>query len=234
MNIEKVVVPYAWELYQARIDEAIVTGRPLVERPVFYRNITTRQEYYDIFGCIGWPTEVSEKDEGRPGYVGVVGVVKNVRKPEDAAFQLLGEAEDKNITTLLEHGEHLREEWGFGLHPNLLTEWYGDPRFFNTQMAVWNERKVLNSRPKEIFLIIPPVDLYEQHTFEHYTRSLHSTMIANKVRFYFGHNIILKNRIKEFKRDDPAVFAMGGLVHTLLLSTIWMDAPGDNAFTTNE
>ena len=38
--IKLIAHPYAWELYQARIDEAIVTGQDLTERMFWYENIS--------------------------------------------------------------------------------------------------------------------------------------------------------------------------------------------------
>ena len=54
-------------------------------------------------------------------------------------------------------------------------------------------------------------------------------------RLFFCGNTILKDRLREFKRDDPAVTAMGGLVHTLLGRTMWMgQREDDNAFNLKE
>ena len=78
--IKKIIHPYAYELRQARLDEAHITGQPLMDRPFYYENIETGEQYYDILACIGWPTEVSDKDEGRPGYLGIVGVIKTISR----------------------------------------------------------------------------------------------------------------------------------------------------------
>jgi hypothetical protein len=214
-KIKKVTHEYAWELHQARIDEAIVTKQQLIERPFWYENTEIGQQYYDLYGCIGWPTEVTEKDEGRPGYVAIVGTIKGKRAPQDAAFQLLAEAENKDIPTLLQHIIDLRTAWGFGLHPGFLQTFFGDPERFITTLALLNER-LMQSGDRNAILIAPPDDFYVPKSFDHYVRSMHSVVVPGRVRFGFGGNEILKNRLKEFRRDDPAVFAVGGLVHSLL------------------
>ena len=92
-KIKKITHPFAWELYQAKIDQSIVTGKPMVERPFHYENTETGQLYYDLYGCLAWPSEVSDKDEGMPGYAAVVGIVKSKKEenPQNALFQLLME-----------------------------------------------------------------------------------------------------------------------------------------------
>jgi hypothetical protein len=83
-------------------------------------------------------------------------------------------------------------------------------------------------------LIIPPDDFYVPKAFDHYVRSLRSVIVPSRVRFYFGGNDILKNKLREFRRDDPAVMAVGGLVHSLLSRTMWADTSRENIFTIQE
>ena len=233
MKITKVVHPYAYELMQARVDEAIVTKQPLVERPIWYENVESKQRYYDLYGCIGWPSEVSDKEVGMSGYVAVVGVVKSIgdRPVADAAFQLLAEAESQDVPTLLNCIVDLRQEWGFGLHPGLMQGWFGDPERFVTTLALRNERLMAKGGDKQAILIIPPDDFYTANPFDEYVRSLRSAIVQGKTRFYFGGNNLLKNKLREFKRDDPAVYAIGGLIHSLLSRTMWMDQNRENIFT---
>jgi hypothetical protein len=233
-KIKKVEHPYGWELLQARKDAAIVTGQPLVERPYWYEDEDTGKCFYDLYGGLGWPTEVTDKDDGRPGYVAIVGIVKGQRKPQDAAFHLCAEAESKDIPTLLDHMLALRTEWGHGLHPDLLSSWYGDPEKFITTTALLNERLIQADGDKAAILITPPDDFYSPKAFEIYVRSMHSVIVPGKVRFGFGGNEILKNRLREFKRDDPAVMAVGGLVHSLLSRTMWLDQARSNCFVLEE
>jgi len=237
MKIKKLTPPpLHWMLYQQRVEEARITGVPFVERQYWYENLETGQQYYDLFGCVGWPTEVTDKNDMRPGYIAIVGVVKDEKPPQDAVFQLLAEDESKNLPTLLYKMAALRCDYGYGLHPSLFNAWYGDPEAFVTTIASLNselQKKIGHDRNS--ILIAPPFDFYLPDKFEIYSRSFYSTGAEkNKVRFYFGKNEILRNRKNEFKRDDPAILAIGGLVHTLLHSTPWMDQVDDNMFVVEE
>ena len=141
-KIKKITHPDAPELRQARHDEAIVTGQPFVERPFWYENTETGQTYYDLAGCIGWPTQIDDKKEDLPGYIAVVGIVKSKKEedPKDAVFQLLAETESKDVPTLLSKMLELRQEYVFGLHPHLMQAWFGDPARFVNTLALLNER----------------------------------------------------------------------------------------------
>ena len=223
---ESMAVAQAWQ------DEAIVTGERYVERPHWYENVETGQTYYEVFGCLGWPSEVSDKDEGLPGYAGVVGIVRpksGVRAAKDAVFQLLAEIEDRDVPTLLDGVLQLRSDYGFGIYPGLMQTFWGDPDRFITILALLNERLTVGGM-KNAILVSPPGDFYEPKAFDHYVRSMRSVLMPDKVRFYFGKNDILKTRLKEFRQNDPAVFAMGGLVHSLLLQSMWMDFTRENSF----
>jgi hypothetical protein len=214
----------------ARRDHAVITGQPLIERPYWYENIENGDTFHDLYGCIAWPTEVSDKDNGLPGYAAVVGVVRprNLGKdvhydPADAKFMLLAEAEEADVPGLLLKCLDLREKYGFGLNPTLMATWLGDPERFVTTVALMNERLILKGGEQKTFLIAPPDDFYVSRIFDSYFRSLRSCMVVERTRWYFNGLDILQNRLKEFKRDDPAVLAAGGLVHSLLNRSMWMD-----------
>lgn len=229
--------PYASELFMARRDHALVTNQPMVERPYYFQNIETGQYFYDLYGCIGWPTEVTDKEEGRPGYIAVVGIIKPGEDDKDfdvskAAFQLLGEYESNDVPELLNHCLALREEYGFGIQPNLLRIWYGDPERFLTTLALRNELLTKQSGERAAILVTPPDDFYTDKIFDNYVRAIRSAIIAK--RLYFGGCDVLKGRLYEFKRDDPAILAVGGLVHSLVCRTMWMDMIGENLFVVED
>ena len=237
IKIQKLSHPESLAVTRAWMDEAVVTGQPYVTRPYWYQHLETGQMYYDLYGCIGWPSEVSDKDDGMPGYVAVVGVVKTrseSHRAKDAVFQLLAEAESKDVPTLLDHVMTLRKDYGFGLTPGLLHSWLGDPDRFVTILALLNEKLMVDRGSTNAILVSPPDDFYVPKAFDHYVRSFRSVIMPDRVRFYFGKNDILKNRIKEFRQNDPAVYSVGGLVHTLLSGCTWMDHTRSNAFVIKE
>jgi hypothetical protein len=232
-KITKESHPDAFAIARSWEDEARITGQSHIERPFWYMNTETRQLYYDLFGCIGWPSEVTDKDDGMPGYVAIVGVVKpktGDRPVQDAVFQLLAEFEHKDVPSLLEAVLQLREEYGFGLHPELLHSFHGDPDRFVTTLALLNEKLMAKGGSKASILVSPPADFYVPKAFDHYVRSFRSAIMPDKVLFYFGRHDILKNRLKEFRQGDPAVYAIGGLIHSLYMSTMWMDQTRENTF----
>lgn len=234
-KIKKVTHPFADETLQARIDEAVVTGQPLVERPFYYQNIETGQKYYALYGCIGWPSEVSDVDNGMPGYIAVVAAVKpedddEEFNPKDAKFQLLAEFENKDVPTLLKKMVVMRAEWGFGLHPDLLQTWTGDSTRFQQLLALMNASLTSSGGSKNAIMLSEPNDFGDSHSFDHYVRSFESVVLAGQPRFYFGGFGILKSKLREFKRDNPAVMAIGGLVHSMLLRCMWLDPQREAAF----
>lgn len=235
-DIRLISHPHAWELYHARHDEAHITGQALVENPYWFENIKTGQLYYGLYSCIGYPNEVTERDEGAAGYVAIVGIVKpNIDhyNPIDAKFQLLAEAESKDVGSLIMYAVSLRKKYGFGVHKDLVRVWYGDPDRFLTTLALINEKLIMHGGDDNAVLITPPVDFYGQKIFDNYVRSLKSCILPGNTRFFFGENRILKNKLKEFSRDNPAVFAIGGLVHSLLTVCTWM-MEAENMFTVEE
>jgi len=236
-RIKKIIHPHAWELHQARLDESIITGQPLIERPFHYENKETVQLYYDLYGCIGWPSEVSDRDEGMPGYAAVVGIVKpktGGARPQDAVFQLLAESESKDVPTLINRWLDMRAEYGFGIHPGLLQTLFGDPDRFITVLALRNEKLIADGGDRAAILVSPPDDFYSPMVFDNYVRALRSCLQQGSARFYFGHNEILKAKLREFRKDDPAVMAIGGLCHSLLSRCEWMDQARENMFVLEE
>ncbi len=223
------------EMLQARTDQAKVTNQPMFELPYWFENTETGQLYHALYSCLGWPTEISEKEVEQNGFIAIVGVVRPNKSldhynPLNANFQLLAEAEAKDIGTLLGMAVEMREKYGFGLHPELLRTWFGDPERFITTLALRNEDLIRQGGDKNAILITPPIDLYDPAVFDNYIRSLKSCLLPDKVRFYFGRCTILKNHLREFRKSNPAVMAVGGLVHSLLTHCTWMGETGENVF----
>jgi len=240
MSIIKLIEhPHALDLFRSRSDYAKVRGIPLVERPYWFENTKTGQKYYDLYACIGWPSEITDSSYGLPGYAAIVGVVRptdglDTNNPSGANFQLLAEAESKDVSTLLGKCLNLREQYGFGVQKNLLTVWLGDPDRFLTTLALLNEVLIEDGEVNAI-LVAPPDDFYTPKIFDNYVRALQSIVLPESKRFYFGHNDILRNKLnKEFCRDDPCVLAIGGLIHSMLCRTTWMDNVQESVFTVEE
>ncbi|MBW2149205.1 MAG: hypothetical protein JRI22_19545 [Deltaproteobacteria bacterium] len=232
--------PHPFETAQARYDEAIVTRQPVMENPWWYENTETNQLYHGLYGCIGWPSEVNSDGNFLPGYIAVIGVVRpndtmEHYNPINANFQLLDEFEHDDVPSLLTEVLRIRDKWGFGVQPELFTSWYGDPERFLTTLALRNEFLVKMGGERMAISITPPIDFYTPKIFDNYVRSLRSTVVPGQTpRLYFGGCNIIKARMKEFKRDDPAVLAVGGMVHSMLSRVMWMSQVRSNVFSVEE
>lgn len=239
--IKHISHPFASELWQARKDEAHITQQPLIENPWWYEDTESGYLYHDIYACLGWPGEVTEKHIGLPGYAAIVGVIrpkhideKKHYDPRDAKFLLLAECEDIVVPHLLEKCVDMRQKYGYGIQPELLKVWYGDPDRFYTSLTLFNERLGEN---REI-LMVPPDDWGIPKIFDNYVRSFESCNPDDKekTRFYFNKHGTLKTRLGEFYRDDPAALAIGGLIHSLLGRCMWMSQSeeGSGCFSVEE
>ena len=239
--IEHITHPYPAELMMARQDQANITGQELVERPWWYHDSETGFNYHDLFGCIGWPSEVSDKDLGMPGYAAVFAVKRpeNIKKdvhydPRDARFLLLCEAQSFHAPQLIDKCLIMREKYGFGLVPGLMSTFLGDPERFITVMALKNER-LMEKGEQNAFLISPPDDFYIPKIWDQYVRAIRFSIAKGSQRLGFLKNNILRNRIQEFRLNDPAVLAGGGLVYSLLNRCMWMgQADGSTIFSVEE
>jgi hypothetical protein len=121
----------------------------------------------------------------------------------------------------------------------MLSALYGNPDRFVMTMAMINERM----GERDSVSIVPAYDFYDTMMFDTYLRSLRSVFTPQAMyaplsasksdpmpRFFHGGCVVLKTRLREFSRDDPAIVAVGGLVHSLLIQTMWMDQAAKNAF----
>ena len=234
--IRKISPPEAFALRQARIDESIITGQPYIERPYYCENTDNGQQYYDLIGCIGWPNIITDKSKApnRPGYIAIVGIVKNKVPIEKAQFRIMEEFEHHNIVTLFSGMVSMRRKWGFGLHPGLLQTWIGDCDRFITELALFNEELVRYGKPNNAILVAPPDDFGIPNMFDVYTRTISQALDSDTQRLFYGGNTILKNRIKEFMDKDPVIIGMGGLVYSLVRRCTWMDQTQQNVFSVEE
>ena len=228
--IKHITHPYPDALLMARRDQAIITGQELVERPWWYEDTKTGHLYHDIFGCVGWPSEVSDKDQGMPGYAAIVGIIrpKSLEKgrhynPADAKFVLLCEDQTPHVPQLIDKCLEMREKYGFGVTPSLMSQFLGDPERFNHVVALKNERLIDQGGEHNALLISPPDDFYTPKIFDQYVRAMRFALSKDDHRFWFGEFKagILANRINEFRLNDPAVMAAGGLIYSLLNRCMW-------------
>lgn len=235
-RIKLVTHPLPWQTWQARRDYAIVTGQETAERPWWLEDMISGVLFYDIFGCVGWPEEVKESIVGKPGYAAIVGIIRpsdtlNPIPARDAQFLILEEIESDDVPTLIKRMSEMRERWGYGVKPGLLESWFGDPERFQTTMALCNERL---GEAKAV-MVHPAEDSGQSISFDLFVRSIRSCIQKGAQRLFMGPQKIIAERLKEFYRNDPAILALGGLVHSLLMQCLWMDGvSGNGAFNVEE
>ena len=235
--IEMLVSQEPYYTLRARQDHAKITGKKFIEKVIWFRNTDTGQLYHSLFPAIGWPAEIKDQDKGQSGYICVVGVVKPKVPPKsyktlDAKFQIIDEFQSKDVQVLLDEAVKMRERMGFGVTPELVSTWYGDADRFLTTLSLLNERLIMGRGEEYALTVTPPVDYYDPFSFDQYVRSIKSCILGN--RLFFGDCDIIRNKLRRFDKDDPAIGAVGGLVHTLLTQVMWMDATEETSFNVDE
>lgn len=216
----------------ARRDYANVTKTPTVEKPYWFLDDETGWEYYGIFGGIGWPQKVVETDKQRSGYAVVVGVLKRKGEPPlNASFIILDEVQEHSVDILLEKAVSMRKRWGYGAHKSIMPVFIGDHRQFEMTVADYNTKAVMEGREQDELIVSPPDEFDNPQAFDVYLRRLHTVLSKDGKRLHLARNEIIQQRIIEFMRDDPAITAVGGLVHALLLRTPWMEQSSPAVFS---
>ena len=234
--IELITHPHPWQTWLARQDHAKITGQEVAENPWWYKDSDTNMLFHGLYGCIGWPEEVQTANIGQPGYAAIIGIVRQTDIPvqvltRDAQFLILDEVEHEDVPTLIQEVVMMRDRWGYGIRRDLLTEWSGDAERFQSTLALINERL---GEYKSVW-ITQPEDMSGPQAFDVYVRSLRSCLQRTKQRLFYGKCEIIKDRLKSFLRNDPAILAVGGLVHTLLGQCLWMgDVSGNAGFNVEE
>jgi hypothetical protein len=221
--IELVKEQYPKQTMMARRDFAKVTKQRVVQNPYWFRDRDTGREYHGLYSAIGWPQRIAESGDQLPGYSVIVGVVKDKMPPEAATMRVLAEFETKAEEHLIDMSVQLRKRWGFGAHPALLRFILGDHRICETVLGNYNARVIDRDEGDSQALIVSPPDDYDNpRAFDVFMGRLR-TVLTDPKRLYLDRHPIITNRLRAFQRDDPAIMALGGLVHTLLLRTPWME-----------
>ena len=197
------------------INIAKVEGIPYVRHPTYYKHVGTGQEYSHIAGAIGWP-------HGKePGFIVIVGCEKKDPSIEPK-FYVLDEFEHKSLFELLGKAEEMRVKWGYGQAPEHLEYFYADTERFYSLVS---QRSISTQ-----LYVSPPTDFEDHKSFSMYIQTLISCMHERDKRLFFGDHPRIVARLQAMKigaakhgnhEDYPAAFALGGLIHTLILSKPW-------------
>ena len=219
----------------ARRDFAKVRKEKHVEPPFWFEDDKTGRLYRNLYICIGWPQRVTERGDSLPGYSAVVGVLKEEDVPAiDSRFMLLAEVEEHSVEQLLTKAVVMRREWGFGVKKDLLSVFYGDFRPFELTVANYNGVVIeMEGNDRNAVVVIPNDDYDTPQAFDVYLRRLESVLSEDGKRLFLGDSEIVRNRLLSFVRDDPAITGLGGMVHSLLMRTPWMEDRSPTVFSVN-
>jgi len=225
---------------QARKDWAIVTGVREYPKPTYYENMENGEKYHYIAGAIGWPWEQTL------GYALIIGVNKTGTKR--CKMTILEEIEDSDIRRLLLRCVGLREKYGYWESSQLMRYFYGDDiRYSPIVLDVCKELKFLDGNSDEHgFWIYTPWDFEKRDHFETYAQQVKTVLRPDETglpKLIIGNNHKIRNHAQTLSNDAitrlemrqrakeyPAMFALGGLVHTLVMQKPWMVGSGGEAF----
>ena len=207
----------------------MITGETRIPKPVYYRHKKTRAEYCYLAGGIGWPRDTSEN----PGFSVILGTDKST--DDQPTMRVLEEAEAPTVEGLLKECTRLQKKYGYGECSDLFRFWYGDPERSDTFVNLFNSREGGGKDPDSVY-ISPPYDFQRPNAFERYTNQIWGNLTVDptsgRKRLYLGDCVKLRNRIQNTPtdaatkgnvKDYPAIVALGGVVHSLMMLMPWME-----------
>ena len=203
-----------------------ITGERYTRKPTYYRNIQTGVEYCHIAGGIGWPGQ-------KPGFIVILAVIKTEGK--NPSFHVLEELELDSINGLLKTCLPLREKYGFGKGSALFDFWYGENERFDAIVNDFNHGLETHNDKAQGIYLVPPYDHQETNAFEIWVNSIRGCLkrdASNKPELYLGSCTKLRNylqsspfdvAVKGSIEDSPALAALGGVVHSLMMLRPWLE-----------
>ena len=205
-----------------------ITGEQFIAKPVYYRHKETGAEYCYVVGGIGWPRDPKES----PGFAVVVAVDKTT--DDKPAMRTLDEMEAPTVKGLLKKCVQLQKKYGYNECQDLFRFWYGDPERSDTFVNLFNYLEDVSKDPDSVY-ISPPYDFERPNAFERYSNQIWGSLAADssgRKRLYLGNCIKLRNHIqntpsdaavKGSSMDYPAITALGGVVHSLMMLRPWLE-----------
>jgi len=203
-----------------------ILGERRILKPTYYRHKETGAEYCYLAGGIGWPRDPRDK----PGFAVVVGVDKAT--DEKPPMYVIEEAESPSVNGLLKMCVALQKKYGYEECPDLFRIWYGDNERTDTFVNLFNQ-KVRPTKKSDTVHVVAPHDFEKKNAFERYASQIWNGLNrdpAGKKRLCLGDCTRLRNHIlsapvdaatKGTIEEYPAIAALGGVVHTLMMLMPW-------------
>ena len=128
----------------------------------------------------------------------------------------------------------MRQKYGYGQGSDLFHVWYGEHERFATFVSDFNHQLELNEQKVEGIYLSPPHDYDKQNAFEIYLNRVRASLTRDAVGkkvLYLGNCVKLRNHIQNLPHDSavkgsiedyPAITALGGTIHSLMILRPWM------------
>jgi hypothetical protein len=199
---------------------AQITGLRQVPAPVYYRNIETGDEFYDICGALAWPSADSA------GFAVIVGVKKG-DDPQEPALEAQAEVESPSVEGLLKACCAVRGKWGF---PDVLGVWLADQERFSPILTDFNHGR----KHQDALIVSTPYDFERLNRSEIYLQRIFELLRparSGEKRLFLGGCRRLQGCLRDLPHDAaqagqieqwPAAAALGYCVHTLLVLKPWL------------
>ena len=220
------VVTREFEITQSRTDWAHVMGTEIPQSSVYFRNTLTGDKYSYLCGAVGWPgveaigmlliLAVADLDEPDPP----------IRVVEEK--QLSAQDSPRDI---LEGILELRKKYGYGLHRDLVSRWYGNPR----------KCALFGGFVKNNVCLLDPAGHEDPHRFGAYLHAVRDDVTRGL--------LVLENcprlggYLKTIPPDAsavdgeeafPAVFALGAAIYTLRQHRPWLTVGSPRAYNMDD
>jgi len=220
------VISHGFEMTQARMDWAAVLGINIPPPGVSFRNTVTGDEYSYLCGAVGWPVIEAS------GMLLVLAVDDSYES--DPLIRVL---EEKPLSTqgspreILEGILELRKKYGYGLHRDLVSRWYGNPR----------KCALFGGFVKNNVFLLDPAGHEDPHRFGAYLHAVRDDVTRGL--------LVLENcprlggYLKTIPPDAsavdgeeafPAVFALGAAIYTLRQHRPWLTVGSPRAYNMDD
>lgn len=220
------VISQGFERTQARIDWAAVCGTGIPAPGVSFRNTINGDDYSYICGALGWPSVES-------GGMLMILAVDN----SDEQDPLIRVLEEKPLSVQVSPREivdgilEIREKYGYGLHRDLMTLWYGNPR----------KSALFDGFVKNHVFLHDPAAYDNPHSFGAYLHAARDDATRGLLVLENCPRVIgyLKTLPPDAAAADgeeifPAVFALGAAVYTLRQNRPWRRVGSPRAYNIDD
>jgi len=208
-----------------------ILGERRIPKPIIYRHKESGLEYCYLAGGLGWPRDPKEK----PGFAVVVGVDKpDAKTDEKPTMRCLEEAESPTVDGLLKEAVRLQKKYGAVECEALFRILYAaDPERSDTFVHLFNHETPKD--PDRVY-VVGAYDHDKPNAFERYVNQIFSSLTddptTGKKRLQIGGCVKLLNYLqtapvdvatKGSAKEYPALSALGGLIHTLMMLMPWTE-----------